>query len=259
VSPALVLTGCPPVQSQSSTPQPPPASLVAADQALSSNMPDVAITDAQSYIRGNPHGAHLAEAYYFEGRGFESKVAADPAQVQQDFNSAGNCYTLALQQNPAPALEGDIRASLSNVYFFQDRFSDAIYQLTQAMPLVSSPQVKSLLLLRKGECEQRLSRFSDADETFHRVEQRYPNSPVAEAARDHEGQTKFYVQLATYNNDIQADQAINSLQSSGEVISKRTTPQGLTIIDAGSYPSYTDAKHVKDKLIKNFPMATIVP
>jgi tetratricopeptide (TPR) repeat protein len=144
------------------------------------------------------------------------------------------------------------------VYFFQDRFGDAIFQATNALPLVKSQQVKSFLLLREGECQQRLGRFTDADQTFRKVEQLYPNSPVAEAARDHEGHKSFYVQLATYDNDLQAEQAINSLQSSGAVISKSTT-KGLTIIDAGPYPSYTDAKNEKDKLIKNFPQATIVP
>jgi len=247
------------MQSQSPAPEPPPASLVAADEALSSNLPDNAIADAQSYLRANPHGSQAAQAWYFEGRGYEDKVAADPSEMEQNLVQANSCYQQALNENPPSVLEGDIRASLSNVMFFQDHFADAIQQANKAIPLVASQQVKSILLFRIGWCEQRLGVFSDADMTFHKVERMYPNSPVAEAARDHEGQTKFYVQLATYDNSDQADLAINSLQGNGDVISKRTNSRGLTIIDAGSYPSYRSAKQARDRLVKNFPLAVIVP
>ena len=261
LSAAILLAGCPPTpqQQQTQTPQPPPASLVAADQALSSNLPDQAITDAQSYLRGNPHGSQASLAWYFEGRGYEAKVATDPTQMEQNLFQANSCYQQALNLNPPSGLEGDIRASLANVLYFQDKFADAIYQATNAMPLVSSQQVKSFLLLQIGESEQRLSRFSDADQTFRKIQRLYPNSPVAEAARDHEGQNKFYVQLATFDKPELADVAVSTLQSSGEVISKRTNATGLTIVDAGSYPSYKDAKAVKDRLMKNFPLAMIVP
>jgi tetratricopeptide (TPR) repeat protein len=252
------LSACVPMQQQPA-PTPPPPSLVAADQALSSNLPDIAIADAQSYLRGNPHGAEAAHAYYSQGLGWEEKVASDPAQLDQDWFQAGSCFVLALQQGPSPALEGDIRAELSNVQFYQDRFADAIDSATRALSLVSSSQVKSVLLFRIGWCQQRLGRFSDADQTFRKVQRMYPNSPVAISARDHEGQKNFYVQLASYDNPQQADNAVASLQGIGEVISRRTNPQGVTIIDDGPYPTYTDAKAVKQRMLKNFPLALIVP
>jgi tetratricopeptide (TPR) repeat protein len=253
------LPGCIPEQQQPPVSQKPPASLVAADQALTANLPDQAIADAQSYLRGNPQGSAAAQAWYFEGRGYEQKLAADPAQVQQDLFQANSCYQQALNQNPSSPLEGDIRASLSNVLFFQDKFADAIYQATNAMPLVSSQSVKSFLQLRIGECQQRLGRFNDADQTFNKVQQMYPGSPEAQAAHDHEGIHEFYVQLASYADEKQAELAAASLMGSGEVVSRRTNSKGTTIIDLGAYNTYAAAKAVKDRLARNFPLAEIVP
>jgi tetratricopeptide (TPR) repeat protein len=254
---AFLLTGCIPAQ-QVQTAAPPP-SLVAADQALDANLPDNAIADARSYLHAFPNGPDAAHAYYTQGLGWEEKVAIDNAQAQQYLFQAGSCYLLALQHNPPALLEGDIRASLSNVKFLQDNFPDAISEATTAIPLVTSPQTKSLLLVGIGISQQRLGRFADADQTFKKVERLYPNTPAAQQARDHEGQTKFYVQLGTFKTSDQADAAIASLANSGEVISKRVLPTGVAIVDAGSYPSYPDAKRVRDKFIANFPTALIVP
>ena len=76
------------------------------------------------------------------------------------------------------AVEGDIRASLCNVAFFQDDFAESIRQATAAMPLVTSPHVPKRLLFRKGVSQQRLGEFTDADLTFRQVEQHYPGTPV---------------------------------------------------------------------------------
>jgi tetratricopeptide (TPR) repeat protein len=240
-------------------PPQPPAALIAANSALGANQPDTAIADAQSYLKSQPYGPQAAQAWYFEGRGYEMKIAADPNESQRNLFEAHSCYLEALQQGPVPSVEGDIRASLSNVAFFQDDFAEAIRQATTALGLVTSEQTKSFLLFRIGVSQQRLGEFTDADLTFHQVEQKYPNTPLAQAARDHQGQRDFYVQLATFASKDQADKALDSLRSNGVIISERTDSKGNTIIDNGPFTTYADAKKVKDSLSKSFPQALIVP
>jgi tetratricopeptide (TPR) repeat protein len=240
-------------------PPQPPASLIAANQALATQQPDVAIADAQQYLRSQPSGPYAAQAWYMEGRGYYMKVAGSPAESQRNLSQARTCYLEALQKNPDPALEGDIRAEYANVAFFQDDFAETIQQASAAMPLEKTPQTNAFLLLRIGMSQQRLGRFTDADQTFRQVMQRYPGTPIAESAREHEGQNNFYVQLATYTDKKLADQAMGSVQNSGVILSQRTDAKGNTIIDAGPYSTYSDAKKVKVQLQANFPQALIVP
>jgi tetratricopeptide (TPR) repeat protein len=253
-----LLPGCA-GNSPPTTPLQPPASLVAANDALSANQPDTAIADAQSYLHSQPYGPQAAQAWYFEGRGYEMKLAADPDESQRNLFEAHSCYLEALQQGPVPTVEGDIRASLSNVAFFQDDFAEAIRQASAAMPLVNSAKTKSFLLFRIGVSQQRLGEFTDADLTFHQVEQQYPGTPLAQASHDHEGQKDFYVQLATYGSRDVAERALASLRSNGVIISERTDSKGNTVIDNGPFSTYADAKKVKDQLQKSFPQALIVP
>jgi len=151
----ISLVGCNTTQPTAAPAPPPhpPASLVAANQALAANMPDAAIADAQSYLRSQPNGPQAAEAWYFQGRGYEMKVAADPSGVQSNLTEARTCYLEALQLSPERSLEGDIRASYSKDAFYQDDFADTIQQATAALPLVSSRETKANLLLFIGRSQ----------------------------------------------------------------------------------------------------------
>ena len=82
---------------------------------------------------------------------------------------------------------------------------------------------------------------------------------AAGRGRDHEGQKDFYVQLATFSSKDVADKALESLRSTGVIISERTDSHGNTIIDDGPFTTYADAKKVKDQLQQSFPQALIVP
>jgi hypothetical protein len=166
---------------------------------------------------------------------------------------------LALQQNPPQDLEALIYTSLSNVAFFQDDYPNCIQYASVAMSMTNSPRVQSYLLFRTGMSEQRLGRFTDADQTFRQVEQRYPNTEVAQAAKEHEGLRNFYVQVATYGKQEEADHATEILSKNGVVVSQRTDAAGHVIIDDGPFATYTQAKTVRDGLVKDFPNALIIP
>jgi len=245
--------------SQPAPPPQPPASLIGANQALATQQPDVAIADAQAYLRSQPSGPYAAQAWYMEGRGYYMKVANSPGESQSNLSQAKTCFLEALQKSPDSALEGDIRAEYANVAYFQDDFAETIQQSSAALPLEKKPQTDAFLLLRIGMSQQRLGRFTDADQTFQQVIQRYPGTPIAESAREHAGQNNFYVQLATYADKKLADQAMGSVQGSGVILSQRTDAKGNIIIDAGPYSTYSDAKKVKVQLQANFPQSLIVP
>jgi SPOR domain/Tetratricopeptide repeat len=253
-----MLGGCGENHPVAEAPQPSPE-LVAASQALTNHQPDLAISYAGSFLQNQPTGPLAAQALYFQGRGHEELVATSPADRDRNLVEARACYLLALQQSPAKPLEADIHTSLAIVDFFQDSFPDCIQEASVAMSLVPPGEVKGNLLLHTGLSEQRLGRFTDADQTFRQVEQQYPGTGIAESARQHEGRTKFYVQLATFKTPDAADQASQSLRSRNIVVSQSTDAAGHTIIDVGSFDTYTDAKKMLEQLQAEFPNAEIVP
>jgi tetratricopeptide (TPR) repeat protein len=233
--------------------------LTAGYRALDEHQSEQAIEQADAYLRKQPHGPGSAEALYLKGRGYEQKAAVDRNEITRNLAEARTAYLDALNQQPSPQTDGYIRASLSNVAFFQDDYSTSLAEATQAYRLVNSAEIQSVLLYRIGVSQQRLGRFTDADRTFDLVQQRYPGSPIAERARQHAGQRNFFVQLATFNTPAGADKAIESLNTSGIVISKRTDSVGHTIVNAGPFATYENAKAAKERFAGQYPDALVVP
>ena len=231
----------------------------AAGAALRAGQFDAAIADADDYLRGQPRGPQAAEAGYDKGQAFQQKAVADPAERRRNLFEAKSAYVAALNARPPRDLEGDIRTGLCAVALFQDDFPTCIEQATAAQPLVDDPQVKAGLLYNTGLAQQRLSRFTDADQTFRQVVQRFPNSAVAPAARQHEGQRLFYVQLATFASPADADRATLSLRSAGSVVSRRSDAAGHTVLDVGPFSTFAAAQQQRDAMARAFPTAVIVP
>src|SRR3984957_16836853 len=118
---------------------PPPADnpqLTSGFRALDDQQSELAIERADQFLRANPSGPGSAEALYLKGRGFEQKTAADPAELKRDLLEARMAYADALNQHPSPKTEGYIRASLSNVAFYQDDFPTSLSEASKAYPLV---------------------------------------------------------------------------------------------------------------------------
>jgi len=249
--------GC--VETHPSQPAPPPPELVSASQALANHQPTAAISDSESFLMNQPTGPQAAQALYFKGRGFEELANASAADRSANFLSARSSYLLALQQSPAPKLEADIHTSLAIVDFYMDYFADCIQEAHVAMSMIPWNEVKGNLLLHTGFSEQRLGRFTDADQTFRQVEQRYPGTALADQAREHEGQRQFYVQVATFGSQATADGASQSLRSRNMIVSQRTDAQGHTVIDVGPKQTYPEAKVLLEQLRGEFPSAVIVP
>ena len=234
-------------------------SVDAAGGALRAGQFDAAIADADDYLRGQPRGPQAAEAWYDKGEAFQRKVVTDSAERQRDLFEAHSAYLSALNARPPAALVGYIRAGLSAVALFQDDFPTCIEQAAAATPLVEDPQTKAALLFNTGVAQQRLSRFTDADQTFREVVQRYPNTPVAAAAQQRIGQHLFYVQLAEYASPAEADQATATLRSAGSVVSRRSNAAGRTVLDLGPFSTYSAARQQRDALGDAFPGAAILP
>jgi outer membrane protein assembly factor BamD (BamD/ComL family) len=228
-------------------------------RALGEQQSELAIERADQFLRANPSGPGSSEALYLKGRGFEQKTASDPAEMKRNLLEARMAYADALNQHPSRSTEGYIRASLSNVAFFQDDFPTSFAEASKAYGIVESPAIQSVLLYRMGVCEQRMGRFSDADRTFQSVQSRYSNTPIARSAGEHIGLRNFYLQLATYNTAAGADRAIASLQNSRVTISKHTDSGGHTVIDAGPFPNYETAKDMQTRFGEQYPDALIVP
>lgn len=256
---AAVFGGCqknspPPNQAMEGT-----AQLAQGYEALEARQYDAAIAQADAYLQKVPAGIGSADAMYLKGRAIEQRPAADITESQANLKSAGNLYQQALGLKPAPRTEAYIRASLANVKFFQDDYNDALSQWSTAYEKITEPDVQAVVLYRIGICQQRLGRFTDADRTFAAVQQRYPKSSVAAAAKAHAGARQFWVQLATFKSTSGADKAVAELLKQGVTVQRSSDSQGRTVLRVGPLTTYDQARATKAKFTSTYADAMIVP
>jgi tetratricopeptide (TPR) repeat protein len=227
--------------------------------ALEQRQYDQAMARADQHLRQTPAGPGSAEALYLRGRALEQKTAANPAQSRQNFLQARDAYNQALALAPGEPLEGRIHAGLANTSYWLDDYPSAQQQWTAAYESLDDPAAKSFALYRIGLCQQRLEQFAQADQTFGKVQQGFPNSDSAKRAREHQGFRSFTVQLATFANGRTAESAANSLRKQGIVVGKSVNPQGQTVLSLPPVPTYAQAEAIRGRYASIYPQAVIVP
>jgi tetratricopeptide (TPR) repeat protein len=231
--------------------------LNSAKQALGAGQSDQTIRDADAVISSNDAPA-LAEAYYIRGYAIELRPKPDNAAATRDFSIARASYSRGLACDPRPVIAARLHVQLGNVCYYQEDYSAAVPELATAYNLLDPSQPKDLVLYHIGICEQRLGRFDDADRTFQRVQQDYPNSAYAAPARAHEGIHGFYVQIGAYSQPRDIDNAARAAAAAGSAPLK-TTEKGLTIIRTADVPSYGQAQQLRERLATQYPDARVMP
>jgi tetratricopeptide (TPR) repeat protein len=228
-----------------------------AKQSLQSQQYDPAIRSADEVIAAN-NSPDLSEAYYLRGYAIENRPKSDNADAIRDLSLARESYANGLSHDPTPSVAGRLHAQLGNVTFYQDDYSTALREFDAAYSLTNDPQNKPLILYHMGVCEQRLGRFDDADRTFQRVEQQYPNSEFVPYARSREGIRGFYVQVGAYSQPSDIQKAAKAVASAGSAPLK-TNDKGLTVIRTSDVPSYDEAQDLKTRLASRYPDARVMP
>jgi tetratricopeptide (TPR) repeat protein len=200
-----------------------------------------------------------AESLYMRGQSLEQQPAASPQQARQNYEQARDAYSQALQTNPPAPLAAKLHAGLGNASYWLDDYSNAREQWLAAYPATEDPATKSFMLYRVGLCEQRLGSFEQADQTFAKVQQEYPNTDAAARAREHQGFKGFTVQLATFANSTTADSAIATLRKQGVNPAKSVNRQGNAVVSVGPVPNYRLAVDLKNRFAPTYPQAVILP
>jgi tetratricopeptide (TPR) repeat protein len=226
-------------------------------QAMDSGETDQAIRDADAVINSGD-GPALAEAYYLRGYAIELRPKPDNAASARDLSMARDSYTHGLAQNPRPVIAARLHVQLGNVCYYQEDYSAAVPEFTAAYNLLEASQSKDIVLYRIGICEQRLGRFEDADRSFQRVQQEYPNSAYVSPARAHQGIRGFYVQIGAYSHPPDIDKASRAIVAIGSAPLK-TTSKGLTIVRTADVPSYGQAEQLRARLAGQYPDARVMP
>jgi outer membrane protein assembly factor BamD (BamD/ComL family) len=225
----LCAAGCAQTQSKSN--------LEAGFQALQDQQYDDALAAADRQLQQSPRGQGAAEAWYLRGRALEGRTTANTTESRANFSAARDAYQQALRFNPAPSLEGRIHAGLANVSYWLDDFATAQSEWTRASESLTDPSARAYTLYRIGLCQQRQGQFSEADQTFARVQTEYPGSDAAAKAKLHAGFKAFSVQLATYANAATADAAVDALRRQGTTPTKTVDSAGRTVVSIG--PAHT--------------------
>jgi outer membrane protein assembly factor BamD (BamD/ComL family) len=222
---------------------------------------DAAMSGADRVLVGNHDGAGAAEAQYLRGRVFEEKAdqTTDPATAKTSLASARTAYNAALEAHPAPDLEGRIRAQIANVAYFQDDYATAIGEGTAAYNKLTDPSSKAWVLYRIALSQQRFGNFEEADQTFAKVEQGFPNTEPAKRAAQHQGARGFQVQVGTYATPTHAQNAVAALRADGLIGTQQTDPSGRMVVRIGPVPTYDQARALKSRLAAKYPDAMIIP
>lgn len=216
---------------------------------------------ADQYLQENPTGPDAADALYLRGRAMEAKGQRDPASPAKDFADAHNYYTQAAAQNPRPALEGLIHAGMGNVLYFQDRYGQAINELTTAYDKLEKPDDKAWALYRIGLSQQRLGRWDEADKNFALVQEHFPNTTQAQRAKEKQGARAFWVQVGAYTTPQQADAVVSDLKKSGTPALRFAEPsgKGTQYVRVGPLPTYEQAVAAKNRVEKKYGTVAILP
>ncbi|MGA2584945.1 MAG: SPOR domain-containing protein [Tepidisphaeraceae bacterium] len=231
--------------------------LQAGEQAYSQQNYEQAIRCANAAL-GEKDSDVLAQAHYLRGRAVEDRQKINISASNADLQTASADYSAALDLQPSRTLEGFCRMQLGNVLYRQGRYADALEQWTMCDPLLDRGDLKMWEMYYSGICEQRLSRFEDADATFERVQQMYPNTEPASRAHQREGLRGFYVQIGAFSDSEDAERAASTLLAAG-VMPLKTTARNLTVIRTVNVATYSQAVALQSRLASAYPDASVVP
>jgi tetratricopeptide (TPR) repeat protein len=226
-------------------------------QALDAHDFDQTIRDADKVIASGD-GPALAEAYYLRGYAIEMRPKVDNAASARDLAMARDSYVKGLSHDPRPTLAARLHAQLGNVCYYQQDYSTAVVELGTAFNMMDNSQPKDLVLYHMGVGQQRLGRFADADSTFQRLLQDYPNSLYAGAAKAHQGVHGFYVQVGAYAKESDIESAARAIAAAGSAPLK-TSNKGLTVMRTADVPSFAQAEQLRERLAGQYPDARVMP
>jgi tetratricopeptide (TPR) repeat protein len=225
---------------------------------------DAALAGADRVLAGNHDGPGAAEAQYLRGRVFEERAtlasaANDVPAAKAALQAARDAYNASLVAKPAPSVEGNARAGIANVAYFQEDYATAIAQWSAAFEKIPEPATKSWVLYRIGLSQQRFGNFTEADRTFQAVQTQFPNTEPAKRAAAHQGARGFHVQVGVFGTPTNADAALAALRADGVIGMRLTDAAGRNVVRVGPAPTYEHAKALKARLAGKYPDAMIIP
>jgi tetratricopeptide (TPR) repeat protein len=221
-----------------------------------------AFASANDAIMADPTGPTAAAAYYDRGRAIEDRPKADQTASFADLRRSAADYSRAvdvLGSNPNRTLEGQIRAQWGIVSIELDDYATAAMQLAKAVTLLDDDAARRDAMYGLGLSQQRLGLFDDADQTFARVEDQYPDSDVAKLSRSHAGTRAFYVSVGAFTSSDEVSRASAAIVQAGFTAQMAPQSNGVTIVLAGPFSKYVSAKALQGQLARSWPGSMIVP
>jgi tetratricopeptide (TPR) repeat protein len=235
---------------------------------------DRALGVAEQYLAAHPNGARgTAEALYLKGRVYEQRAEtaardANAVGSATALQSARDAYSQALAASPTPGVEVRLLMGLANVAYFQEDYHAALSRWTAALqklePLPAKEKAdlqdaQAWALYRIGLSQQRLGQFPEADTTFVRVQQTFPNTEPARRSSGHIGARAFQVQVGTFADANNANALMSTLSAEGYASTRSPDANNRQVVRVGPFPTYDLAKAVRKALASKYPGATIVP
>lgn len=230
--------------------------------ALDAQRYDEAGAAANDYLTKHPTGPGAAEAYYLQGRAYESRATesheAEPA-ARADLNAARTAYSKGLTLEASPRVKALLHSGMANVAYFEEDYAIAASEWQTAYPNLKDEDAKAWALYRIGLSQQRLGSFRQADDTFTLVQEQYPSSEAAGRANTRIGAKAFYVQIGAYGDAANAQKAVDTLARAGLPTSSVPEAANRHVVRVGPAATYADAKVLRSRVIGEYPQAIILP
>lgn len=221
-----------------------------------------AYVSANDAIVADPTGPTAPAAYYDRGRAIEDRPKTDQAASFADLRQAASDYNRAidaLNSNANKSLEGQIRAQLGSVSIELDDYATAAIQLARACTLLDDDSARRDAMYGLGLSQQRLGLFDDADQTFGRVEDQFPDTDAARLSRSHAGTRAFFVSIGAFTAPDDVNRASARIVQAGFSAQLLRVANGVTIVTAGPFSKYASAKALQGQLAQDYPGSMIVP
>jgi tetratricopeptide (TPR) repeat protein len=198
-------------------------------------------------------------AYYLRGRAEQERPKPDASITAADYDKADADYQKALDMHPDAELEAHIRCKMADMAFSREQYTVAVEQYKLAIGQLDSDDWKAPAMYQMAVSLQRLGKFDDADAMFQQVIDGYPDTDLAQSARQHLGVRAFYVLLGQYPKASDAGAATTQAGQLGVKCQADPQPDGSCLLRAGPFTNYADAARTRNSLIVQFPGAAVSP
>ncbi len=201
---------------------------------------------ASEIIKDSNNAADRTQAQYYYGL----------AQLRLgQYTDARDSFQKVMEDKPAQDLYDKAGLSLTEGYYVEGRYSDALEAANHLLRKSPHSSFLSLIYFKIAGADLKLMRWEDANQFLNKIVDEFPQSPEAPVAKQLlEEKQYFAVQVGSFLDKGRALTLIDELKGNGQYayVVETTTANGEKFyrVRVGQMSSLKDAQELKNRLSK---------